>query len=155
MELKIVQWLFQGIPECLALAGLGVALAGRPLEPKMVFSVGLPQAVVAYLVRLLPITFGVHTLLLVVSLAILLNVLLKIRFSRGLLSALVAVIILATAEMAFISLALSVTGITFEQARQDIFLLIVYGWPHTVFLFLLALGLNRYRQSRRRQKGGA
>ncbi len=101
MELSILQWLFQGIPECLALAALAMVLAGRRLEAKSVFLIGLPHAVITYLVRLLPLTFGVHFIIFVVVLATLLNVWLKISLSRGLLTALTGLIILVSNQINF------------------------------------------------------
>ena len=152
MELTILQWIFQGIPECLALASLAVVLAGRGLEVKSVLLIGLPYAAAAYLIRLLPLSFGIHFIIFIVLLAALLNVLLKINFIRSLLTALVAAIILAAAEVACINLIISVTGIPFEEVREN--LLIVYGWPHTVVLFLLALAVNRWGKSLRLKKEG-
>ena len=146
MEIPILLWLFQGIPECLAVAALALVLAGRPLDPRSVFMIGLPQAVAAYLVRLLPLTFGVHSIILIVILAILLNVLLKIKLSRGILAALVVLIILCFAEMVSISLMVFITGIPFNQTYREIYLTILYGWPHVIFIFLLALAIYRWRR---------
>lgn len=145
MEIPILLWLFQGIPECLAVAALALVLAGWPLEPQNVFLIGLPQAVAAYLVRLLPLSFGVHSIILIVILAVNLNVLLKIKLSRGILSALVVMIILCFAETIIISLMVFITGIPFEQVYRETYITILYGWPHVIFIFLLALGINSRR----------
>ncbi len=149
MEISILQWLFQGIPECLALAALAIVLAGRGFEARNIILIGLLQAVAAYLVRLLPLSFGVHFVMLIVFLAILLNVLLKTRLSRSLLAALGALIILAAAEVAFVSLMYSIVGIPFEEVKQDLVMWIIYGWPHIIFIFLLALAIQRWRKHRR------
>ncbi|MEW5922302.1 MAG: hypothetical protein AB1796_15450 [Bacillota bacterium] len=153
MEIPVLRWIFQAVPECLAAAALALVLASRSLETRSVFLIGLPQAVAAYLVRLLPLTFGVHTIVLIVVMAALLNVLLEIKLSRSLLVALVVLIILVAVEMVFISLMTYITGITFQEASRVIILSIVYGWPHTVFLFLLALVIYRWQISRHLKKG--
>jgi len=146
MELTILQWIFQSIPECLALSSFAVVVSNHKLDLKMVLLIGLPQAIAVYLVRLLPITFGVHFIILIVVLAVNLNLQLKIKFGRSLLTALVALIILAAAEIAFITLILSVTGNTFEQVSQNNLLLIFYGLPQTIFLFLLAISVYRWKR---------
>lgn len=154
MELSLLQWFFQGIPECLALAAFAIVIAGRKLETRNVFFIGLSQAVAAYLVRLLPLSFGVHIIMLIVVLAILLNVWLKVSLSRGLFTALVVLIILAAAETAFVSIMYLLIGIPFEKVRQDLLLWIIHGWPHIIFLILLALAVEKWRKRRqtRREK---
>ncbi|MDO9535765.1 MAG: hypothetical protein Q7J85_10660 [Bacillota bacterium] len=148
MELNILQWIFQTIPECLALASLAVVLSGRGFEVKNIFLISLPHAIAVYLVRLLPLSFGVHFIIFIVLLAVNLNLQLKIRFNRSLLTSLVALIILAAAEIALVTLMYSITDITYEEARENLFLWIVYGWPHIIFLFLLAMAIGWWRKGR-------
>lgn len=148
MELSFYQWLLQGIPECLALAALAVTLSGRKLEAKKIFLIGLSHAPLAYLVRLLPLSFGVHFIILIVVLSTLLHVWLKISLSRGLLTALSGLIILATAETVFVAIIHSSTGVPFEEVRQELLLWVAYGWPHIIFLLMLALFIDRRRKGR-------
>ncbi len=149
MEISLLLWFFQGIPESLALGSLAVVLAGQALKARPVLLVGLPQAVTAYLVRHLSLTFGMHTIALLVMLAIWLNIFLKVRISRSLPAALAAIIILAAAEVGMISLIMPLSGIPFEEIIQNDYLLIAFGWPHIILLFALALGIDRWKKKRR------
>lgn len=155
MKLPIIQWLLQGIPESLALAAFGLALAKEKLEIRKITIMGIILAVFLYIIRLLPLTFGVHSILSMFSLALLLTFFIKIRFSRSLLYALIVIITLAAAETVFFSLIFSITGISYEELAKNIFLYIAGGWPQIILIFILALLFDRRqrRQDRRRSPG--
>jgi small-conductance mechanosensitive channel len=153
LELQPLAWLLQTVPEALAVASLAVALGIGRLTGKSILIIGLPLAVSVYLVRLMPLIFGVHFIIFIVILAALLTVRLKHRFNRCLLTALVACVILAVSETAFLYLMSLITGVTADQVTLDSNFPYYYIWPHTVFLFLLALAVNRWHK-KRREKGG-
>ncbi len=149
MELPILQWLLQGIPECLANITLALALVGEKLEIRKIAPLGIIQAVFLYAVRLLPLTFGVHSILSMFALALLLHFFIKVRFSRSLLSALIVVITLAAAETVVFSLILYLTGLSYEQLAGNVFVYIVGGWPQIILLLLLALLIDKWQRRRR------
>jgi len=153
MELTAPSLILQTLPETLALVSLAMALADRKLELKFILLISLPYVISVYLIRLMDLTFGVHTIILIIILAVLLRLVLKIKLSRSLLSALITLISLAAVETASLMLALTITGIEFEQIAQDNTLWILFGWPHIIFIFLLALAIIRWRQNRRVKEG--
>ena len=142
MKLPILLWLLQGIPESLGLISL--ALAGIKLKIRQIALLGIIEAVIILVIRLLPLSFGVHSILSIFSIAILLKMFNKARFSKGLLVALLVVITLAAAEAAFFTLFLSLFDLSFEQLSENIFFLVVSGWPQVLLLFILALVINRW-----------
>lgn len=152
MKLTILQWLLQGIPESLALVTLALALAGEKLEMRRIALLGIIEAVIIFAIRLLPLTFGVHSILSIFSMALLLNLFLKVRFSRSLLSALIVIIALAAAETVSFYLFLYLTGLSYEQLFENLFIYIISGWPQVILLFLLALAIHRWQQGRRALK---
>ena len=149
MALSPIFWLFQTIPEALALTTLALVLSNAKIDLKNVVFIALPYAVAVYLIRLLPIVFGVHFIVLIIFLAVLLNLRLKMRFSRCLLNALLVCLFLAVAETLLMYLLSVFTGITFEQATESLKLFIIFAWPQIIFLFLLALLIYKWRASRR------
>ena len=152
MKLSILQWLLQGIPESLALVTLALTLAGEKLEMRRIALLGIAHAVIIFAIRLLPLTFGVHSILSLFTIALLLNLFLKVRFSRSLLSALIVMIALAIFETVSFSLLLHLTGLSYEQLAENILVYIVGGWPQVILLFLLALAVNRWQRGRRALK---
>jgi hypothetical protein len=143
MQIPFLQWVFQTIPECLALASLVVVLAERKLEMKKILFVGMGQAVVVYGVRLLPLTFGVHTIIFIIALAVFLHMATKANLSKCLLFALIAEIVLIVAEMAALGVMVYVIGLDLENILSNLFLKIIVGWPQIVIVLLIALGINK------------
>lgn len=155
MKLPVLLWLLQGIPECLGDITLALALAGEKLDIRKIAPLGIILAVIMYAVRLLPLSFGVHSIFFMFVIAILLNLFIKVRFSKGLLSALIVVITLAAAEAVFLTLMLSLTGLSYEEHAGNMFLYIVGGWPQVILLFILALSIGRWQDKRRNLKEDA
>lgn len=149
MKLSLLFWFFQTFPESLALSSMAIVVGGHRLETRSVFLIGVMIAVAVYLIRLIPITFGVHFVLLVIILAVLLNILFKDPISRCLLTALVAGLILAVSETILISLMSLATAVPMEQVTENSPMHIIYAWPHIVFMFFLVLFINRWRRGRR------
>ena len=153
MEMSIPLWLFQGVPESLAVTSLALVLSGQALKFRSVMLVGLPQAVSAFLVRLLPVSFGIHTIILLFLLSIWMTLILKVRLSRSLPAALITVIFLGAAEVGVLSVVLPLWGVTFEQIMENDFLLIVAGLPQIILLFALALGIEWWKTKRHKKSG--
>ncbi len=151
MALTLWQWLLQGIPETFAVVMLAITLTGRPLKRNSYLTIVFCQAIAAFLVRLLPLTFGLHFIILIVILAVLLHLLLKVALSRSLFTAIVTLTVLAAVETAFVSIIHGLVGAPFAEVRQDLWLWVIHGWPHIIFLFLCALVLEKWRQGRQRK----
>lgn len=148
MHIAPLLWLMQTLPECLALASLAVVLASGRLAAKNILLIGFLLAVAVYLVRLLPLAFGIHFIIFIVILALLLAVRLKLRLSRCLFIALVANLILAVTETLSLYFLSLLTGVPFDQATGDFSRYLLYGWPHIVLLFFIALVIQRWRTGR-------
>jgi hypothetical protein len=146
MELTISKLLFQAFPETLAIASLALVLGGLKLKLKSILFVGVLQTIAAYLVRLLDLGYGVHTIILISTLAFFLYTVLKIKLSRSILVALLSIIILAVAETVLVTLILKITGAEFNEVTENPTLWILLGWPQIIFIFLLALVINRWHQ---------
>lgn len=59
--MKFVLFLLQGILESAGLIGLSLALAGIPLRWERIIAAGMLLSLIIYLIRLLPLTFGLHS----------------------------------------------------------------------------------------------
>lgn len=146
MKIPLLQWLLQGIPESLAIVYLAIALAGQKPETWKILLLGIIDAVIIYLIRLLPLTFGVHSILQILVIAFLLHLFFKVSFGKSLFSALTVIITLAVTETVFFALFMSLIGLSFEELSKNIFLYIIGGWPQIILLFILALAVNRKQQ---------
>ncbi|SHE43896.1 hypothetical protein SAMN02745218_00309 [Desulfofundulus australicus DSM 11792] len=78
----------QDLPESIVMTMAVFALLGLPLEWRKIAAVALLQTV-TNLVRLLPIAFGMHTVILAISLAIYTRLFTGARFSRSFLAVII------------------------------------------------------------------
>jgi len=139
MNIPVIVLLLQGIPEGTALATLAFVITRIPLNRKKILLIGTALAVCAYVVRLFPIPYGIHTILIIFILFIILTMLNKedvgLSFLASLLSIL-ALIILETACVAFIKPVLTITS-AYHADR------IIVGDIHVLLIFILAFYLNK------------
>jgi hypothetical protein len=63
MKIPILALIFQGIPEQIAVATLAFVIADIPLVWKRIIFIGIIVAFTSYILRLFPLTFGIHTVL--------------------------------------------------------------------------------------------
>ncbi|MFZ3131010.1 MAG: hypothetical protein WA125_07915 [Desulfosporosinus sp.] len=136
--------LLQGIPEQIAVATLAFVMAKVPVQWNQVISIGIILAICAYVVRLLPIPFGIHTILLIVLLFIALVWLGKGDFSLSLLASLLSFLALVIFEFVFMSLLMPVFGLTPEILATDSVKRIMIAEPQVILLFSAAFLLNRF-----------
>lgn len=141
MKLSLMQWLLQGVPECLAVATFSWMLLGQQFNAGKTLSIGLLQALMAYFVRLLPVSFGIHTLILVFSLAVLLLYFSSSPYSRVLFVSLVTFVVLGLLELVTFAVSSRLFNLTAEAILADPFLGILMGLPGVVLLFLGAFSL--------------
>ncbi|MDN5348356.1 MAG: hypothetical protein PWP65_1920 [Clostridia bacterium] len=130
--------LLQSIPESLAFISLGLSLAGVWPPFRRVVGLSVLYSVLTYVVRRLPVYFGVHSLILVVLLIFILRYGLKISFTRASLASLLGFISLALVETTYLPIIVKITGISISQAVRDPWLRVIFPIPQELFLGLLA-----------------
>jgi len=140
----LIALLLQGIPEQTAVATLAFVIAKIPLKWNKVLLIGIILAICAYVVRLFPIPFGIHTILLIILLFIALIKLGKGDFSLSLLASLLSFLALAIFEFACLSLLMPVFGLTPESLSTDSIKRIAIAEPQVLLLFIFAFLLNKF-----------
>jgi hypothetical protein len=136
--------LFQGIPEQIAVATLAFVIAKIPFKWNKVILIGIILAFCAYVVRLLPIPFGIHLILLIVVLFIALLWLGKGDFSLSLIASLLSFLALVIFEYVCLSLLMPVFGLTQESLSTDLVKRIIIGELQVILLFITAFLLNKF-----------
>jgi hypothetical protein len=102
-----------------------------------IFALAYPLA--GYFMRMLPISFGVHSLFLIGLVALLLHYLYRVKPYLGLISMTLCMVIIILTEL-IISF-----FIGFEKMVANDFFWFVSGLPHVAVLFLSGWLLNKYR----------
>lgn len=144
INIPLIALLLQGIPEQTAVATLAFVIAKIPLKWNKVLLIGIILAICAYVVRLFPIPFGIHLMLLIVLLFIALIWLGKGDFSLSLLASLLSFLAMVIFEFVCLSLLMPVFGLTPESLSTDSVKRIVIGEPQVLLLFISAFLLNKF-----------
>ena len=126
-------FLLSGTPETMGLIALNLALARVPLRWGRVAVVGLVFTVVVYLIRSLPIPFGIHTIVGALLIVLFINYATKVTMSKALLISFMSLVALAAIEMLVMEPYFAITGLSFETATSS--------FAHRVTLGLLQGGL--------------
>jgi len=143
MKISLLQALLHGIPEGAGMAAVCLAMMRLELDWVKIILLGILQSLAVYLIRLLPISFGIHTIILVLILAAYLCVFTGKNYLQTLSAALLAICILVVTEYAFFNLLLWLTGETMKEATEKWW---KYGYPQIAVLFLVALLKDRYNR---------
>lgn len=109
---------------------------------------GIILALISYTVRFFSIPFGVHTILLIISLFVILIWLGKGEFSLSLVASLLSYLALAVVEFVCLSLLMPVFGVTPETLFADSFKRIIMGQPIVLLLFITAFILHKFYTKR-------
>ncbi|MEL7565028.1 MAG: hypothetical protein AAGU27_09120 [Dehalobacterium sp.] len=144
MEMSWFRLAFYGIPENIALVVLAFAIAKAKFDWKRIILMGTLLACIAFVTRLIPITFGVHTLVCLGLLIFLLNYFQKVDLIRSILSVLISAFILILGEYCSRMATLAIFNLTMEEVTNSEFLITVTGIPEVVLLFILALLIKKY-----------
>jgi len=142
MKIPFMAWLFQGLPEAIGIAAVMYAVAGLGLRWRSIVPVGLIFGVFFYLVRLLPIAFGVNTLLNVLFTVLVFQKITSCHLALAVRSGLVAFATVVIGENLFIQFFVWVLRFNVADIYNNVYLRIVFGWPNVILLFLVAIVTN-------------
>ncbi|MHB8986400.1 MAG: hypothetical protein ACYC38_10815 [Eubacteriales bacterium] len=101
------------------------------------------------LVRLLPIAFGVHTVIIVALLGIYLYWVTGVKLSRTFSAALLCILIMVVTQTLYLLPLLKFVGKSYEEAAMNPYMRSLFSLPTFVVLFVVALAKQRYNYRRR------
>jgi len=116
------------------------------LEWKRIVMFGIILALISYIMRMITIPFGNHTILLIILLFIALTWLGKGDFSLCLLASLVSFLTLAIFEFVCLSLLMPIFGVTPETLFTNLKIRIMITEPQVFLMFCSAFLLNKYKK---------
>lgn len=143
IRIPLIALLFQGIPEETALVTLAFVIAEIPLKWNRILFIGIFLAFCAYVVRLLPIPFGIHTVSILFILCIIVIWLNKGDVALSFIASSSSMLALVIFEFSCMSLFMLIFGFTPEALLDDLVIRIVVGEPHVLLLFISAFLINK------------
>lgn len=149
MPVSIPRAIFQGIPECIAVAALVMSLGGEGFQWKTIFKIAISQVFSVYVFRSLVVTPGVHTILAMMTLAVFAFWWAKMELRIACQASAIAMAILVVIEMT-IYFIINLLGIaTFEEILSSDYLRTLITILLALLLFMLAITIDRAKQSRK------
>ncbi|CEP67209.1 Uncharacterized [Moorella glycerini] len=152
MKIPFIAWLLQGIPEAIGIAAVMYAAAGYGLPWRSILPTGLIFGVFFYLIRWLPIAFGVNTILNFLFTILVFKKVTSCNLAVAIRSGITALVTVVAGEILFMQFVIFASGFRLEEIYSHIWLRVLAGWPNVVLLLLVAIVSNRIL-NRRTGKG--
>lgn len=149
MKIPVLVLLFQGIPENIALVTLAFVIAEISIKWHRIILIGTVLAVCAYILRQLPIPFGIHMIVNLILLFIFLIRQGQGDLSLSLISTISSYLALIILETVCFSLLMPVFGVTPKTLSSNLSIWILIGETHVLVLFGLAFLFNKLYRKRR------
>ncbi|MEW6621900.1 MAG: hypothetical protein AB1420_01995 [Bacillota bacterium] len=154
-KISVLVIFFQGIPESIALMFLIFVLLRVPISWRKIMLLGIAEAVAVYLIRLLPVAFGVHTILLIVFATILIVYVTREDLLKVITSVLPAFFFLVfyevvsfTVQMKIIELFIPGFSDSFYTVPTNTWVLIGLGLFHVMLMFITGSIILHYRRKK-------
>jgi len=139
--------LLQDLPESLVMTLFVFSFLNFRLRDKKVLYVVLLQTI-TNLVRLLPIAFGIHSVIMIITLAIYTRLFTKAQLSKVFMAVLICFAIIALAELAYSKPLLKLIDLPYETVFANPFLRAAFALPYEIILLGLSLGKNYYNHKK-------
>ena len=138
MKIPFLALIIQGIPEQIAVVTIAFVIANLPLQWRKIAAIGVTLALTSYLIRFLPITFGIHTILLLGLLFLLVYKFGRSSLNAAIIASLVSFLSLIVVETISLSILMPLFNLTPEMIFSDTKIRILISYPQVLILFLIA-----------------
>jgi len=150
MKIPLIALILQGIPENIALFTLSYVIAGLNFNWKRIVPSGIIIAfcsyIIRYLLQLLSLPFGIHTVLLIVLFFLIMLLFGKASYSSAIIATLISFLVLILGETLFLSILMPVFHITSEMLTTNMTLRVIVGYPQVLLILLVALIVYKVRK---------
>ncbi|MBZ4688570.1 MAG: hypothetical protein JG764_2203 [Clostridiales bacterium] len=149
MEIPFISLIFQGIPEMIAFSILILTINNDLKEWKKGILVGIFFAVALFFIRKLPISYGIHTLLITFLAVIVFKNFFDFNIFVLIKSILLGEVLIFIGEMISFAFLSKVLGYNISELVDNHVLWVVSGWPQ---IFLLLFVSYLFRNTKKRVK---
>ncbi|WP_449240629.1 hypothetical protein [Desulfoscipio gibsoniae] len=144
--IQTLLFFLQGVPEITGVVACSLALARVRLRWGMILSFACILAVVIYIIRNMPVTFGLHTVISVLLCALFIAKFTKVPPSASFTAVFASYAILAILEITIYELFFSLLQTEVSQLIPDDYIWKLIGFPHAIFMIAIALAIAKYRK---------
>ncbi|UMZ74242.1 hypothetical protein [Natranaerofaba carboxydovora] len=144
MEMTLPVLFFLSIPEMIALSLFVLALNKSLNYWKKGVIVGVFLALTVYCLRLIPITFGVHTLILISLSVTIFFIVFNLNLIKTILSVLLGQLIIIIGEFFSIVIIPNRLGISNEDIFENSVLWITFGWFSVILVIIVTFIIYKF-----------
>lgn len=152
MKVPLIALIIQGIPECISTITLIFVIAGIKLEWRKIILLGFICALIVYIIRLLPITFGTHTIILIGLMTIFLISFFQVPLFIAIKSSLIGYLVLIIVESICIFSLFSLFNINFEYFFSNVTIRILTTLPQVFILFIMSFIIFKSKEGKIRSE---
>lgn len=142
LKLSPIDMLLTGLPESILIILSIYSLAKKPIDKKRYLMLAVLCSIYPYFIRLLPISFGVHTILIIFVQVLLSVYIIQIDIIKAIAYSLITIVILSFCEAVSIFTFSSIFNIDVQAKLGNPFGKALYALPH-LFLFGLIIMIIR------------
>ena len=137
LKISMFEFLLRGLPEAFLFVFAAFALTRTKLDIKKYFLASIILASVAYLVRFLPIQYGVNSILIIFVIIVMMNIMFKIDMMSAIRTGITIIIIEYICEGINVFLIQGVMKIDMNYVFSNANLKVLYGIPSLVIFGLV------------------
>ncbi|MFZ7103530.1 MAG: hypothetical protein ACOWWO_12880 [Peptococcaceae bacterium] len=146
MKMSFVELILLGIPEGISVAILAFVISKIKIKWDIVIIIGFILSTAAYLLRLLPITFGVHTIVYIALLILMLYKFGQVNIITSIINSIGTLLCLIVLETITSVLIMNHLQINQAQLSSDLFVHMQVFYPHVILLLLISLIIKKYKR---------
>lgn len=139
LKLTILELIFRTIPEEFIIILSMYVFSFTKIDIKRLFSSGVMLSIIVYLIRLLPIQPGLHTLLLIPIMVLMVKIVNKITIIKGIPAAILSIIFMYLCEMINSIILTNIFHMNIQEAFKDVNTRLIYGSISLIIYLLITL----------------
>lgn len=152
LKVTIIELLFRAVPEWLLLMSMAYVISEKKFDIRKIIISSFIGAPIDYFVRMLPIHFGVHIIIGLLTYLIVCALFNKIDIIKSISSALISTMIFIICEGLNMVILQYLIGINIEQIFNNPILKLLYGIPSLAVFAISIFIIHFINKKRRRDK---
>lgn len=143
---QILLFYLQGIPEMTGVVACGLALARVKLRWGVILAFACVLATIIYIIRSLPVTFGLHSVAAILLTALLIARFTQVPLSTSFIASFASFVLLALLEVSVYELVGRLLNIESSYLAFTPYTRMLMGLPQAIILIVIAPVIARYRK---------
>ena len=142
-SMPLIPFLGVSVPESLIIYYMVLAITGKKESRLFIIMLSLLTSLFSYIIRSIPVVFGIHSILQIILMIIFLNLFLKLPWHAAVTVIILTSVILGLSEGIFVPFLAWFFSFNIEQVISDPLLRILFTMPHLLFLAALIHAANK------------